>query len=68
MSSDDQHFSTSQQGSNDIEQIWAEEAVRRLMAYREGRLKGIPMSEVFAEYEKGSHPHPTGEELADNGA
>lgn len=30
-----------------LDAIWAEEAERRLKAYREGKLKGIPMEEVF---------------------
>lgn len=32
-----------------LDQIWAEEAEKRLFAYREGRLKGISMEEVFEE-------------------
>lgn len=32
-----------------IDAIWADEAARRLQAYREGRLEGIPMEEVFKE-------------------
>lgn len=30
-----------------IDAIWADEAERRLKAYREGRLTGIPMEEIF---------------------
>ncbi|GMV94998.1 MAG: hypothetical protein AMXMBFR82_47760 [Candidatus Hydrogenedentota bacterium] len=30
-----------------LDEIWAEEAERRLTAYREGRLKGVPMEEIF---------------------
>ena len=30
-----------------IDDIWAEEAGKRLEAYREGRLDGIPMEEIF---------------------
>ena len=30
-----------------IDEIWAEEADKRLKAYRAGREKGIPMEEVF---------------------
>jgi len=30
-----------------IEQIWANEAQKRVEAYREGRLKTVPMEEVF---------------------
>ena len=30
-----------------IEDVWAEEAEKRLYAYREGRLKGIPIEEIF---------------------
>lgn len=30
-----------------LDAIWAEEADKRLRAYREGRLKGIPMEDIF---------------------
>ena len=30
-----------------IDEIWAEEAEKRLKAYRDGKLKGIPLEEVF---------------------
>ena len=30
-----------------IDEIWAEEAGKRLEAYRNGRLQGIPMEEMF---------------------
>jgi len=32
-----------------LDDIWAEEAEKRLKAYREGRLVGIPIEEVFKE-------------------
>ena len=32
-----------------LDEIWADEAERRLKAYREGRLEGIPMEQVFGE-------------------
>jgi len=32
-----------------IDEIWAEEAKKRLKAYRDGKLKGIPMEEVFKD-------------------
>jgi putative addiction module component (TIGR02574 family) len=32
-----------------LDEIWAEESERRLMAYREGSLEGIPMEEIFKE-------------------
>jgi putative addiction module component (TIGR02574 family) len=32
-----------------IDEIWALEAEKRLNAYREGRLEGIPMEEIFKE-------------------
>ena len=32
-----------------LDDIWAEEAEKRLKAYREGRLEGIPMEEVFKD-------------------
>lgn len=34
-----------------INDIWAAEAEKRLAAYREGRLKAVPMEEIFD-----SHP------------
>lgn len=30
-----------------IDDVWAEEAEKRLAAYREGRLEGIAMEEIF---------------------
>ena len=30
-----------------IDDIWAEEAEKRLVAYREGRLKAVPYEDVF---------------------
>ncbi len=33
----------------EIDGIWAEEAEKRLKAYREGKLEGIPMEEVFGD-------------------
>ena len=30
-----------------LDEIWAEESERRLKAYREGKLEGIPMEEIF---------------------
>jgi len=30
-----------------IDEIWIEEAEKRLKAYRNGELKGIPMEEIF---------------------
>ncbi len=32
-----------------LEEIWAEEAEQRLTAYREDRLGGIPMEEIFKD-------------------
>ncbi|KIH75637.1 putative addiction module component, TIGR02574 family [Geoalkalibacter ferrihydriticus] len=32
-----------------IEEIWNHEALRRLAAYRAGKIKGIPLEDVFAE-------------------
>lgn len=31
----------------ELDQIWAEEAMSRLKAYRSGKLRAIPMDEVF---------------------
>jgi len=35
------------QPDKELDAIWAEEAERRLKAYREGRLEGVPMEEIF---------------------
>lgn len=32
-----------------VDEIWAEEAEKRLRAYREGRLEGMSMEEIFKE-------------------
>jgi len=32
-----------------LDAIWAEEAEKRLSAYRTGNLEGIPMEEIFKE-------------------
>jgi len=34
-----------------LDAIWAEEAEKRLVAYREGRLEGIPIEAVFEDWE-----------------
>lgn len=35
------------QPAKELDEIWAEESEKRLKAYREGKLEGIPMEEVF---------------------
>ncbi len=32
-----------------LDEIWTEESEKRLKAYREGKLEGIPMEEIFKE-------------------
>ncbi|QXP83100.1 addiction module protein [Methylococcus sp. Mc7] len=32
-----------------LDDVWAEEAEKRLKAYREGRLEGMPMEEVLKD-------------------
>ncbi len=32
-----------------IDQIWTEEAEKRLIAYREGKIKGVSYREIFGE-------------------
>ncbi len=32
-----------------LDEIWAEEAEKRLNAYRAGKLQGVPMEEVFKD-------------------
>ena len=33
----------------ELDEIWAEEAEKRLKAYREGRLEGISMEDIFKD-------------------
>jgi putative addiction module component (TIGR02574 family) len=33
--------------NKEIENIWIEEAEKRLQAYRDGKLEGIPMEDIF---------------------
>ncbi len=33
----------------ELDEIWAEEAEKRLKAYREGRLEGIDIDEIFKD-------------------
>ena len=35
--------------NQELDAVWAEEAEKRLEAYREGNLKGISLEEVFRE-------------------
>jgi putative addiction module component (TIGR02574 family) len=35
------------QPDRSIDEIWAVEAERRLMAYRSGKLEGVPLEEIF---------------------
>ena len=35
--------------NQELDAVWAEEAEKRLKAYREGKLTGIPLEEVFRE-------------------
>ncbi|HSW55728.1 MAG TPA: addiction module protein [Ignavibacteriaceae bacterium] len=37
--------------NKEIENIWLEEAERRLKAYRDGKLEGIPMEDIFTTKE-----------------
>ena len=32
-----------------LDEIWADETEKRLNAYREGKLEGVPMEEIFKE-------------------
>lgn len=34
----------------ELDRVWIEEAQRRLTAYRTGRVKGIPASDVFGDF------------------
>lgn len=34
---------------NSLDEIWAEEAEKRLKAYRSGNLEGVPMEEIFKD-------------------
>ena len=39
--------SMDQPSESEIERLWLEEVERRLQAYREGKVKGIPAEQVF---------------------
>ena len=32
-----------------LDEVWAEESVKRLKAYRSGGLEGVPMEDIFKE-------------------
>ncbi len=34
---------------SELNEAWSAEADKRLTAYREGRLKGVPMEEIFSD-------------------
>ncbi len=34
---------------SEVNEAWSTEAEKRLTAYREGRLKGVPMEEIFSD-------------------
>lgn len=34
---------------SEVNEAWSAEADKRLTAYREGRLKGVPMEEIFSD-------------------
>ncbi|WP_367155172.1 addiction module protein [Methylomonas sp. HYX-M1] len=34
---------------SEVNEAWSVEAEKRLTAYREGRLKGVPMEEIFSD-------------------
>lgn len=40
-------LSMDQPSESEIERLWLEEADRRLQAFREGKVKGIPAQQVF---------------------
>jgi len=40
-------LSMDQPSESEIERLWLEEADRRLQAFREGKVKGIPAQKVF---------------------
>ena len=35
--------------NKELDQIWAEEAEKRLKAYRDNKLRGVPYKEIFGE-------------------
>ncbi|REL39050.1 addiction module protein [Rhodohalobacter sp. SW132] len=37
------------QPDKELDEIWADESERRLRAYREGELEGVPMDDIFKE-------------------
>ncbi len=43
----DELFKSIDKPDEEIDQIWADEANRRLEAYRKGELKTVPMEDIF---------------------
>ncbi|PRM99504.1 addiction module protein [Aliarcobacter cryaerophilus] len=43
----DELFKSIDKPDEEIEQIWADEADKRLEAYRKGELKAVPMENIF---------------------
>jgi putative addiction module component (TIGR02574 family) len=41
---------------NEIDKAWAEEALARLQAYDEGRMKGVPLDDVLRKLRQGNTP------------
>ena len=41
---------------DEIDKAWAEEALARLGAYDEGKMKGIPLDDVLRKLKQGSTP------------
>ena len=43
----DELFKSIDKPDEEIDQIWADEADKRLEAYRKGELKAVPMEDIF---------------------
>ncbi|MFA7571955.1 MAG: addiction module protein [Sulfurimonadaceae bacterium] len=43
----DELFKSIDKPDEEIDQIWADEASKRLEAYRKGELKAVPMEKIF---------------------
>ncbi|KIM12962.1 MAG: hypothetical protein KU38_03360 [Sulfurovum sp. FS08-3] len=49
----DRIFNSLEHSNKEIDTLWAKEAQSRLKAYDSGRIKSIPINEVFQKYQRG---------------
>lgn len=48
----DRIFASLEYSDKKLDELWAEEAEVRLQAYDDGKIKSVPMQEVFKKYQR----------------